>query len=227
MSISNYGELKTSVASWLNRTDLTAVVSDLVTLAESAIRRDVRCRAMEQLEADILDGEILARPSRHLETKRLIVGGVPLSFVTPEMYTSLQDANSSQAVFTNIGDNIYILGGSAGDAYTLNFYQSFPAFVADADTNWLLLNAPDIYLWASVCEGADFLKDDAAVMKYAGRYQVAVAKMREREIEAAFSGSPLQVRSIVSERPRGTGGATTSTDTDTLVTEAGQVITLE
>ena len=64
-------------------------------------------------------------------------------------------------------------------------------------------------------------------MKYAGRYQVAVAKMREREIEAAFSGSPLQVRSIVSERPRGSGGSGAVSDTDTLVTETGQVITLE
>ena len=46
MALSTYAELKTSVADWLNRSDLTAAIADFVTLAESQIERVLRNRNM-------------------------------------------------------------------------------------------------------------------------------------------------------------------------------------
>jgi hypothetical protein len=39
MAISTYTDLKTSIASWLNRDDLTSVIPDFISLAEAGINR--------------------------------------------------------------------------------------------------------------------------------------------------------------------------------------------
>ena len=42
MSITTYAELKTAIASWLNRDDLTSVIPDFIALTEAALNRDLR-----------------------------------------------------------------------------------------------------------------------------------------------------------------------------------------
>ena len=45
MSLSTYSELKTSVANYLNRDDLTSVIPDFITLTENRLNRELRIRA--------------------------------------------------------------------------------------------------------------------------------------------------------------------------------------
>ena len=47
MAFSNYTELQTSVADWLDRDDLTARIPDFITLAEARFNRLLRIRSME------------------------------------------------------------------------------------------------------------------------------------------------------------------------------------
>ena len=47
MALSNYTGLKASIADFLNRDDLTAVIPDFITLAEAQINRDIRHFKME------------------------------------------------------------------------------------------------------------------------------------------------------------------------------------
>jgi len=42
MAISTYSELKTAVANWLDRSDLTDVIPDFITLAETRHKRDFK-----------------------------------------------------------------------------------------------------------------------------------------------------------------------------------------
>lgn len=189
MSISTCAELKSAVASWLNRSDLTAVIPDFVTLAETDIRQDVRVQAMEQIATGTLSGETLAHPSRFLEARRLVVGSDVFEYVTPLRYTEL--ANSGAKVFTSIGQTFYILGG-AGD-YSLVYYQAFTPFSADADTNWLLTNAPDVYLAAACRHGASYLKDANDEQRFAQRYSAAVARLNSQQVQSSW-GTQLRVR---------------------------------
>ena len=47
MAISTYAELKTSIASLLDRSDLTDVIPDFIALAETRNKRDFKIRRME------------------------------------------------------------------------------------------------------------------------------------------------------------------------------------
>jgi hypothetical protein len=44
--ITNYTDLKATVADYLARTDLTTQIPDFITLAENRLRRDLRLRQM-------------------------------------------------------------------------------------------------------------------------------------------------------------------------------------
>ena len=46
MAFTTYTTLKTSIANYLGRTDLTDQIPDFITLAENRLRRDLRLRTM-------------------------------------------------------------------------------------------------------------------------------------------------------------------------------------
>ncbi len=46
MAISTYSDLKTTVANYLARSDLTSQIPDFITFAENRLRRDLRIRQM-------------------------------------------------------------------------------------------------------------------------------------------------------------------------------------
>ena len=46
MALTTYTELKSSLADWLNRTDLTSVIADFISLAEAQMERQLRTRQM-------------------------------------------------------------------------------------------------------------------------------------------------------------------------------------
>lgn len=199
MAISTYAELKTSVAAWLDRTDLTAVLGDLVTLGAADIRSDLRCRAMEQYTIGTLAGATLAHPEGYLEARSLTVGGKPYSYKTPELYLAAVDANSQQRVFTSIGQTLHILNGADGDAYSLIWFKAFDDFSGDDDTNWLLTNYPNVYLWSACMQGGLYEGDDAKVAKFTGLYQDALGRLASRERQSAVSGGRMAIMSGVTE----------------------------
>lgn len=197
MALATYGDLKTAIANQLARSDLTTAIVDFVALAEADIRRDVRIQDMETLATGTLTGETLAFPARFVSARRLAVAGDVYTFETPEVYQVESDAgNTSLKIYTIIGTNFYILGWTSGAAYSLIYMASFAAFSSNGDTNSLLTNHPDVYLYGACKHGAIYLKDDTDAAKYAGAYQAAVSRLNARDAQRRMSGSQLTVRAL-------------------------------
>ena len=195
MALGTYAELKTALATWVNRSDLTSRMGDFVTLAEAEIRKDVRCQAMETLATGTLTGETLDFPTGFIWAKRLKVDRYVQEYMTPADYADLDEQDDTSARFTIIGQKFYILNGASGDSYSLIYWKAFTAFSADADTNWLLTNHPDVYLWAGLKQIAIALYDTEEAARCDGLYRAAVVKVNRNEWMASASGSPLSVRS--------------------------------
>ena len=191
MALTNYGELKTAVAAWLNKSNLTAVIPDFIALAEVDMRRDLRLATMETLATGTLSGETLAHPDRFLEARRMVVGDEVYAYRTPEEYQNL--INSGQDIFTSIGTDLYILGGTAGDDYSLIYKAGLAALTGDGNTNWILTNAPDIYLAGACRHGAAYLKEKDAELDWAARYSAGVDR-ENRVARVTSSVGHLQVR---------------------------------
>lgn len=188
----NYAQLKASVANWINRTDINADIETIVDLAEAEIRRDVRVMAMEAFTTGTLTGGTLALPANFLESRQLLIGSTPYEYVTPERYQIEVSLSSSLKMYTRIGMSLYVLGGGTS-AYSLLSYGAFAALAADGDTNWLLTNAPDVYLWQCLKQAGIYVKDQAAAEGYAGLYTAAKDALNGTDKAARISG-PLTIR---------------------------------
>ena len=84
MSISTYAELKTAVANWLDRSDLTDRVPEFITLAEARIGRKLRVRGVEERATTPLVGsqEYYALPSDFLEARNVQINSNPVQVLT-------------------------------------------------------------------------------------------------------------------------------------------------
>lgn len=185
MALATYSDLKTAVANWLHRSDLSTQIVDFIALAESQIRQDVRCRAMEQSATGSLSSATVALPTRFAEARRVLINDEPCRYVTPEEF---QPRRLWQTRLYTIEGQNFRFQQSSG-TYQIDHWQWFAPFSGNSDTNWLLTNHPDIYLCASLAEAAIYLRDDPA--QWATKYQAAIAKLKRAEANVT---GPLVVR---------------------------------
>lgn len=201
MALANYADLLVSLANWSKRTDLTDIGPDLVTLAEARIARDVRVRAM--VFADTLQtvagDQKLALQGDYLETKNIVISSTtpacPLSFMTPEHLSRAYPANyqSGQPTsYTVVGSDIWF-GPTPDDVYDVAFdyYAKLPGLQANSE-NWLMTNAPGVYLSACMAELSVFTLDDPT--PWNAKYGAEVAALHSADEKATHSGSSLRVR---------------------------------
>lgn len=175
MSLSTYSDLKSAVATWLNRADLASYIPDLIRLGEQRIcygsdgdykSVPLRIPAMQTQATGTITSSTISFPTRFLEPIQLVAtsGSTSwtLDYATPSQYTTLSNSDGLPSVYTLLNNSIKTAGtGSA--SYTLDYYQAFANLSSDTDTNWLLTNAPGVYLYATLIEAAPFL-GDAPVM---------------------------------------------------------------
>ncbi len=94
MAISNYTELNTAVANWLDRDDLTDRIPEFIALAEARFNRLLRIRAMEekQTASTVAGQRNLALPTNFIQMRNLQINTspiTPMQYVTPEIYDRL------------------------------------------------------------------------------------------------------------------------------------------
>lgn len=202
MSITNYSELQTAVANWLHRADLTSYIPDLITLGEWKINRDLRLRNMEtSLNSTIASG-VIAIPSDYVDMKYCYVDGTPtqpLQRKSAEWILSkypLRGADGKPAFFATDASN-FIFGPYPDSNYTIKgtYYKRLTALSGSNTTNWFTTNAPDLLLYAALCEAEPFLKNDERILTWAALYEKARKQIQDEDDREQHSGSPLRVSS--------------------------------
>jgi len=184
MAITNYSELQSAAANWLNRADLSSRIPEFVALAEARINRDVILRMGESNEAvaTVIGSRFIVLPGGFSEPLALFIerasGREPLTFVPNRMETVT--AQGEPLYWSIDGSNI-ALDKPADQVYSLTFKMLKTFALSDANpTNWLLTNYPDLYLAATLAEGFGYLMDDEA-LKWVARYQQTLAEVNQSE----------------------------------------------
>jgi len=202
MALANYTDLLASVASWLNRTDLTAVIPDFVTLAEERIALDLRARRQVVTTALMTVGGVqsVTLPADFLEAENIAITSTSpqaaMSIITPEIMDRKYPAGyqtGQPVVYCYLGNTIQF-GPTPDAAYTisLDYYQRLN--IATSTTNWLLTNHPSIYLNACLVEGCAYLMDVDKAQAYDARYNAAVDDLQLADDTSMRSGSAMRVR---------------------------------
>ena len=178
MAISTFAELQSSLADWLNRSDLTSVIPDFIALAEAELTRNLRHRKMiTRSDANIIS-EFTQTPDDWMQTVNLILKTDPivqLTYMTPDRLN--EERETSLAVgkptkYTMIGTEIRVYPPPDGTyAAELVYHAQIPALSDTNTTNWLLSLAPDLYLYGSLLQSAPYLSDDARLSVWNALYQ--------------------------------------------------------
>ena len=202
MALTTYTELKTSIGDWLNRSDLTSVIPDFISLAEAQVERTLRTRQMIVRANASFDAEYGAVPSDFLETKSLKLTSTNPQ--TPLEFLSIDALDNKAAEYTGSGKPRFfgVVGGQfrivpTPDAtYTteLTYYAKLTKLSSSVATNWLLTSNPDIYLYGALLQAAPYLQDDARIQTWATLYERALNDAQTADDRGASSGGALLTR---------------------------------
>ena len=128
----------------------------------------------------------------HLTTSPL----TQLQYLTPEMMVRLNAGSQSgkPLTYTIIGNNIR-LGPTPDVVYTTSmlYYKTFDPLSGSAPTNWVITNAPDVYLYGTLLEAEPFLMNDARVQLWATALTESINTLQEQDNKDRHSGSVLRV----------------------------------
>ena len=202
MAIGTYAELKTAVANYLTRSDLTSRIPEFIELAEDRIAHDLRIRAMETSSDITIDAQTEALPTGFLSMRRLYLNTDPirrLEFVPPEHFWTIRAATESgqPKVYTIEGENL-VFGPSPDSTYTGKalHYKRFTALSADADTNWLLTSARGLYLYGALIESAPYIRNDPRIATWSAMWDNELDRVMKADQRDRFPGD-LRTRSDV------------------------------
>lgn len=192
MSISTYAELKTAVANWGKRSDLTDRIPEFIAIAEAKIANEVRCAAMQTRSTANISSQYFDTPIGFLEIRDIHINSDPISpleFLSPKvMSNKFRSGTSGNPSHYTIHGDEFEVKPVPDTTYELeiNYIKRFTAFSVDADFNWLLTNHPHIYLYASLISLHNYLESDEQVSKYTNLYKDAVAMLNTAEKRAKY-----------------------------------------
>ena len=201
MSITTYDELKSSIADFLNRDDLTSVIPTFISLTEADINRKIRHWRMENRATAEVDSRYSAIPADFLEPIRLHLEGnhAPLESISSYQMqelrqSSLDTAGRPQYYCLTQGEIELYPTPNQAENLEMYYYAKLPALTASVSTNAILEYHPDIYLYGSLTHTAPYLGEDARAATWARLYQNAVDGAQKESDSAKTSGSGLRMK---------------------------------
>ena len=193
MSLADYSALKASIADWLHRDDLTAVIPDFITLAEERMARDLaECPMLWAIDSTLTATpatRTLALPTNFMAMRELKYSGSyagrDLAVITYDamiadsaLLTAASGAPRYAAVFngTTTGAPTLLLWPTPNLAYTFELHYStgVPALTVGNPVNFLLKRFPSAYLYGALVESAPYLGQDARTAVWEAKYRAAI-----------------------------------------------------
>ena len=200
MAITNWHTLKSTVESYLDRSDMGSAVEDAIQFGENRIYRDVRVQDLEgSLSATISSGTIDV-PSDYIEMKNLYIDTDPvqalqrkdLSFIYENHPT--RSADSKPTFFAREG-NKFIFGPFPDSNYAVKgiYYKKLEHLSNTNNFNFMINDFPELLLFAALVECEPFLQNDERIVVWESKYQAAVKQIQDQAETESLSGSPLAV----------------------------------
>lgn len=206
-------QLMASIDDWLARDDVavSGVSSNqILQIAESNIARDVKLVTQELTTTLTFTGREADLPANYLGPRTPFIDDNTRKFEykTPEAIREASSWNDGRvgAFYTLEGSNDVtaahddrvkmVIAGPASAASPLtvevNYYARLDALVDTTDTNWLLQNHYDIYLYAGLHAACEYLREVTLAQYYKGKYDEVVADQNRLENRKRYGSMPKQ-----------------------------------
>lgn len=171
MAMSSYSDLKSSIQSWMfDRSDLATEADDFVALCEAEMNQVLRTRRQITITELTLDSDSRAAlPDDYLEFRRVTALTSPrrtLDLVSPNYRDGAYPFRYSgyPTVFSIDGDGILVLPATTS-SIEFEYYAKIAALTEANQSNWLLEQFPNLYLYGSMKHAAIFIGDEGRMQQ--------------------------------------------------------------
>lgn len=198
-AFTTYSDLQATIASYLARTDLTAMIPTFIQLAETRLRRELRLRTMLNVATtnNTANDSTIEMPADFLEMRDLHINTNPitvLKYNTPSVfYRNSFSTISGKPVQYTVLANDFQLAPIPDTVYEFQMlYYAAPAYLSNTNTsNVFLQTCPDLLLYASLGEAEPYLMNDDRLNTWASLYQRGVDAITISDNQGEYAGSPL------------------------------------
>jgi hypothetical protein len=198
-----YSELKTNIANYLNRSDLTSFLDIFIDNTEAELNRRLRTKDMVKRATATADSQYLALPTDWLEAINVEITSNnfrPLfqqSIESLDVYRKANDNVTGSPIYFAVVDKSLELAPTPDTSYTLQltYYGSVDALSDSQTTNFVSTGHPDVYLYGALKHASIFLMEDERVPLFTAQFEKALEEMRLEQEKAEFGkGSLIQRR---------------------------------
>lgn len=207
MALNSFADLKSSIADWLARSDLTTQIDDFIDLFESDFNRRIRTEEMlgDATLTTSSTTAFVALPTNFLEVRNLSFTSSPedITFVTMKQLKQIRAGQNSGrptsytlTSSSTSGGAKRILFGPAPDGvhtFDLSFYEQVPTLNSTNTSNWLLTKAPGAYLYGSLSQALYFISDSGRRAEIQGAYENIMANIGTEDERAKAGGAGMRV----------------------------------
>ena len=207
MAIGTYSELKTAVANFLARDDLTDRIPEFIALAEARMGRELETRSQEKrATATLTAGDAFVSLPLDLRSIRLVkLNTSPVA--TLEYYTPIRlselfadGASGKPQAYTIIGTEIKF-GPVPDTTYQAEIvYIEGVSSLSNTNTsNTILTRHPDAYLYGALATASVYLMDDQKTTLFEQLFTRAIEEIKKDEERGKHAGSGLFMKSDYGE----------------------------
>jgi hypothetical protein len=203
VAITTYDELKTAVANYVNRADLTARIPEFISLAEARISRQLRRTTVTEPITLTASAASISLPATAGELRYLRMNdGVyqfPLEITSPVAVADLLSAYGNVAGVPKraaVLEGELYLAPMANDDFTaeISYFEKLVALSSGNPSNSVLADAPDLYLAGALVEAFLYLEYDERVTIWEAKFEAALDELNTARERAEFAAAPAPVR---------------------------------
>lgn len=196
VAITGYSELKTAVAAWLKRSDLSSQIEDFISNAEAEFNRRLRVLQGETYLEMSINSASTALPDGWRGWRSVVLDVSP---PRPLVYLSVQDfheqtaSNGAPSNFTIEGDKLW-WWPSPAETYTVKvvYYRAWTPLSASAPVNGMLTRHPDLYLFGALMQAEAYLQNDERLAVWQARYDRILQQILDEDRRDRVTGSALR-----------------------------------
>ena len=199
MALDTLDGLRTSIANWLARDNLTAYIDDLILTGEKYVSRRVRCAEMEAAFSDTMASDgTLSVPDGFQSWKWVALTGTPYRFLKVRSASALMEtyplrgSDAKPSVIARDAGN-FIFGPFPNSQFTVvGTYYKRPVSILGGMNDLFAAN-PDLYLFSALAEAVVFLKDDARVSGWISKREAVIQSINQEANDNDDSGTTATV----------------------------------
>jgi hypothetical protein len=194
MALASYSDLQISVQRFLKRQDLSDLIPDFIMLAEASLNRALRTTQQRTHYTITPSTPYVSLPSDVAKVIKVSYGGQPLNLI-PESRTSPKAAYQRDVGYAIQGSKLFLQVPALGQQLYVEYFQELEP-LSDANTsNWLLEDAPDVYLFATLIQAAIFIRDDSRLQLWTQVYTQVLGDLTAGDADSQLpQNTPLTMR---------------------------------